>query len=249
MVFYDQEGHPGFLGSCFKRLTSLGLVLFVMVSGCAATGHQALFDPAVHGTADDNPVLALQGLLEGGNKIVLAVVLKSVTGPGIPRGLSSQDSREWVEKTREGLVTRVQRSFLEELGEYEGFRLVHWNMIRAVMEGASFRESGSVRDMDDVRVGQLLSATHLLMMHSRIYRGKNVLEGRLTDIKNARVISTFEEIEEGDGVRGLLGVFPRFSYEAFDEWTGEVMIGMLVIGIIAGAIYLGIESDKLFDLF
>jgi membrane-associated protease RseP (regulator of RpoE activity) len=135
-------------------------------------------------------LVALQSLVYGSKKVVLAVVVSDVknTFEMKPAVYTS-----WAEGIRNEEQTGMENFYLNNLGKNPNFSIVDRSRTRTILEEFKMGQTGLVSDAMRAKIGEMTGATHLLdVSFSRFKTSRgydDVVNARLIDIASGTVVA------------------------------------------------------------
>lgn len=176
-----------------KSINLKGLILLstFFLSGCTT-----LSVSEFNFTPKEYPVDAIQKMLDAGEKVVLAIVVERIENIPLMESGKTDVFKSWAKGIEVSLITAEEDVFLKCCGKHENFTIVDRNSINKIEEEYMLQMAGYTRNIDILRLGELLNATHLFVISFARYRYNGFyynfsdeVQGRLVGVKDGRVYS------------------------------------------------------------
>ena len=150
-------------------------------------------------TGRNSPVSeALTRLLTIGKPVSVAVLCEvSTTSSAEQFEKAGLDFDRWKESERARLITTAEQDLLEGYGREKEFHLVDRSKIDKVLAEQRFSISGAISNAIQLKLGEMLGATHLVLLESTTTFGKHATDDlniRLIDVQTGSVLASQNQI-------------------------------------------------------
>jgi hypothetical protein len=166
------------------------VILACLLFGCAGSEPQQV-------KPEPKEKSVLHELLEQGENVTLAIVFTSIESPGMIEMKGEQLFKGFANAVSTQIISEVEGELLKSYRKYSNFRIIDRFSVEKLLDEYKFQYMGYTREVDTAKIGELLNATHLMLLsYARYVNDSNLRfeqEGCLEDVITSRII----EIQTG----------------------------------------------------